>query len=93
MGATGGDLLKISSPRSSVVGVIESDPDIKRGVVSMSHSWGGISLTDEKVRDIGSPTNRLVSSDSGYDRITGLPIMSAIPVNITVITDDQLISS
>ena len=93
LGATGGDLLKISSPRSSVVGVIESDPDIKRGVVSMSHSWGGISLTDEKVRDIGSPTNRLVSSDSGYDRITGLPIMSAIPVNITVITDDQLISS
>ena len=93
LGATDGDLLKISSPRSSVVGVIESDPDIKRGVVSMSHSWGGISLTDEKVRDIGSPTNRLVSSDSGYDRITGLPIMSAIPVNITVITDDQLISS
>jgi anaerobic selenocysteine-containing dehydrogenase len=91
--ATDGDLLKISSPRSSVVGVIESDPDIKRGVVSMSHSWGGISLTDEKVRDIGSPTNRLVSSDSGYDRITGLPIMSAIPVSIIAISDDQLISS
>ena len=92
LGAKDGDLLKITSPRSSVVGVIESDPDIKRGVVSMSHSWGDISLTDEKVRDIGSPTNRLVSSDVGYDRITGLPIMSAIPVNITSITDDELIS-
>ena len=92
LGATDGDLLKITSPRSSVVGVIESDPDIKRGVVSMSHSWGDISLTDEKVRDIGSPTNRLVSSDVGYDRITGLPIMSAIPVNIIAITDDELVS-
>ena len=92
LGATDGGLLKITSPRSSVIGVIESDPDIKRGVVSMSHSWGDISITDEKVRDIGSPTNRLVSSDVGYDRITGLPIMSAIPVNITSITDDELIS-
>jgi len=86
-----GDLLRITSPRSSVVGVAENDPDIKKGVIAMSHSWGGLSVTDEKVRDIGTPTNRLVSSDSGYDRITGLPIMSAIPIKVLRITEDELL--
>ncbi|HJL60101.1 MAG TPA: molybdopterin dinucleotide binding domain-containing protein, partial [Candidatus Thalassarchaeaceae archaeon] len=91
LGAEPGDLLRIASPRASVVGVAEVDPDIKQGVIAMSHSWGGLSLTDEKVRDIGSPTNRLVTSNSGYDRITGLPIMSAIPISVNRITEDELL--
>ena len=93
LGAEAGDLLQITSPRSSVVGVAEVDPDIKQGVIAMSHSWGGLSLTDEKVRDIGSPTNRLVTSDSGCDRITGLPIMSAIPIRVSRITEDELVEA
>ncbi len=90
LGAKSGDLLKITSPIASVVGVAEIDAGIKRGVISMSHSWGGLSLTDEKVRDIGAPTNRLVTSDNGFDRITGLPVMSAIPVRIIRISEDEL---
>jgi len=80
LGANPGELLTIASAAGSVVGVAEADPGIKRGVISMSHSWGGLALTDEKVREIGAPTNRLVSSDDGTDRITGLPVMSAIPI-------------
>ncbi len=91
-GAQPGDLLQISSPRASVVGVAESDPGIKRGVIAMSHSWGGLSLTDEKVRDIGTPTNRLVTSDNGFDRITGLPVMSAIPIQVRLISDEELLT-
>ncbi|MGI9623554.1 MAG: molybdopterin-containing oxidoreductase family protein [Acidimicrobiales bacterium] len=92
LGATAGDLLEITSPRATVVGVVEPDPDIKPGVIAMSHSWGGLSLTDEKVRDIGTPTNRLVDSENGYDRVTGLPVMSAIPVTVRVTTDDELMA-
>ncbi len=77
-----GDLIEITSNRATVTGVAEADPGIKRGVIAMSHSWGGLSLTDEKVRDIGTPTNRLVDSENGTDRITGLPVMSAIPVRV-----------
>lgn len=80
LGVEAGDLLEITSPQASVIAVAEPDPDIKRGVIAMSHSWGGLATTDEKVREIGTPTNRLVSSDVGTDRVTGLPIMSAIPV-------------
>jgi hypothetical protein len=64
--------------------VVETAPDIRRGVISMAHSWGGSSLTDEKVRDIGAPTNRLVSVDQGYDRVTGMVVQSAIPVRIRI---------
>ena len=80
-----GDLIEIFSPRASVQGLVESAPDVRRGVISMAHSWGGSSLTDEKVRDIGSPTSRLVSVDQGYDRINGMVVQSAIPVRIAVV--------
>jgi anaerobic selenocysteine-containing dehydrogenase len=77
-----GDLVEITSPRASVVGVAEPAEDVKRGVISMAHSWGGRSLTDEKVRDIGTPTSRLVSSHVGHDPVTGMVVSSAIPVAV-----------
>ena len=80
-----GDLIEIFSPRASVQGLVEAAPDVRRGVISMAHSWGGSSLTDEKVRDIGSPTSRLVSVDKGYDRINGMVVQSAIPVRIAIV--------
>ena len=92
LGAVAGDLIEITSPKATVVGVAEPDPDIKRGVIAMSHSWGGLSLTDEKVREIGTPTNRLVDSEDGTDRVTGLPVMSAIPVRVRRTTEDELLT-
>jgi anaerobic selenocysteine-containing dehydrogenase len=78
-----GDLVEIRSPRATLHAVVEPAPDVKRGVVSMAHSWGGTSLTDEKVRDIGTPTSRLVSVDAGHDPVTGMVVSSAIPVAVT----------
>jgi len=75
-----GDLLRIRSQSGSLIGVAEADTTLKRGVISMAHSWGGLAVTDEKVHEIGAPTNRLVDSERGTDRVTGLPVMSAIPV-------------
>jgi anaerobic selenocysteine-containing dehydrogenase len=84
LGLSDGDLIDITSPRSSLVGVVESAADVRRGVISMAHSWGGASLVDDKVRDIGSPTNRLVSTDQASDPVTGMPVQSAIPVRVAV---------
>lgn len=80
--AQAGDLLEISSPTAMILGVAEPDDSLKRGVIAMSHSWGGLATTDEKVREIGSPTSRLVDSGQGTDPVTGMPIMSAIPVQV-----------
>ena len=82
LGLEAGGLVRITSPRASLVGVVEPADDIKRGVISMSHSWGGASLTDEKVRDIGTPTSRLVSAETGHDPVTGMVVSSAIPVAV-----------
>jgi anaerobic selenocysteine-containing dehydrogenase len=83
LGLADGDVIEITSPRASLWGVVETAPDVRPGVISMAHSWGGSSLTDEKVRDIGSPTNRLVATDQGYDTVTGMVVQSAIPVRVT----------
>jgi anaerobic selenocysteine-containing dehydrogenase len=83
LGVQAGDLVRIRSARSSLVAVVEPADDVKRGVISIAHSWGGSSLTDEKVRDIGTPTNRLVSTDTDYDPVTGMVVQSAIPVAVT----------
>jgi anaerobic selenocysteine-containing dehydrogenase len=82
LGMVGGDLVEITSVSGSLVGVVEPADDVKRGVISMAHSWGGTSLTDEKVRDIGTPTSRLVSVDAGHDPVTGMVVSSAIPVAV-----------
>jgi len=82
LGVDAGDIVEITSVRSSVLAVVEPVDDVKRGVISMAHSWGGSSLTDEKVRDIGSPTNRLVSVEAEFDLVTGMVVQSAIPVAV-----------
>lgn len=82
LGLESGDVIEISSPQASLLGVVEAADDVKHGVISMAHSWGGRSLTDEKVREIGSPTSRLVSTDIGSDPVTGMVVSSAIPVAV-----------
>jgi anaerobic selenocysteine-containing dehydrogenase len=83
----GGDLVEITSPSGRLIGVVEPAEDVKRGVISMAHSWGGTSLTDEKVRDIGTPTSRLVSVDAGHDPVTGMVVSSAIPVAVAKVLE------
>ena len=82
LGVADGDLVLIESPHGSITGVAIGAPDVKQGVVSMAHSWGGAS-TDDDVRGHGVPTNRLVANDAGYDPITGMAVQSAIPVRLS----------
>ena len=93
LGVESEDLVEIASPRSSLIGVVMAAPDVRRGVVSMSHSWGGLSLTDEKVRDIGTPTNRLIDVADGFDPFTGMAVQSSIPVSVVGVPEDALLPS
>ena len=81
IGAEPGDLVEITSPTGSLIGVAEATDTVKRSVISMAHSWGG-STTDDDVRRQGSPTNRLCTVESGYDPINGMAVQSAIPVRV-----------
>ncbi len=91
LGAADEDLVRISSPRASLVGVAKASPDLRRGVISMAHSWGAASLSDEKVRDVGAPTNRLIDVEDGFDPITGQAVQSAIPVAVELVPEEALV--
>ncbi len=91
LGLEDDDLARIASPHAELVGVVQHAPDVRRGVISMAHSWGSSTGTDEKVRDVGAPTNRLIDVDNGYCTITGQAIQSAIPVSVERATESELV--
>ena len=91
LGVADEGLVRIASPHASLIGVVKQAPDVRRGVISMAHSWGSSTGTDEKVRDIGSPTNRLIDVENGYCPITGQAIQSAIPVSVELVSEEALV--
>lgn len=82
LGLQPGDVVRITSERASIVGVLAAAPEVRRGVVSMSHCFGDAPERDGEFRAIGSNTGRLVDTTVHYDPYTGIPRMSAIPVSI-----------
>ncbi len=84
LGIESGDVVEISSSHSSILGVVEAEAAIRKGVVSMPHAFGDApgSPDDRAVHKIGSNTGRLTSVDRDYDPYSGIPLMSAIPVNV-----------
>ncbi len=82
LGLHAGDVVEIASSRAKILGVVEEADDIRPGVISMAHAFGDAPTEDHKLFSIGSNTGRLTSVDEDYDPRTGMPVMSAIPVNV-----------
>jgi anaerobic selenocysteine-containing dehydrogenase len=87
LGLADGDLAEISSSRSAVPAVVMTDAALRRGTVSMAHAFGDSPEHDDKVREVGSSTNRLLRNDRVYDRHSGQPLMSNVPVNVRPLSD------
>jgi anaerobic selenocysteine-containing dehydrogenase len=84
LGLGAGDVVEITSSYSAILGVVEPEEAIRRGVVSMPHGFGDApgSDQDKDVHTFGSNTGRLSSVDEDFDPYSGIPLMSAIPVNV-----------
>jgi len=82
LGLAPGDLVEIRSSHGVTVAVVETAPDVRPGVVSMSHAWGGLPGEEERVREIGSNTGLLSSIEERLEPRSGIPLMSAIPVDV-----------
>jgi anaerobic selenocysteine-containing dehydrogenase len=74
LGVDNGDTIVIASRYGEVEASARSSDDIRMGTVSMAHG-----CPDR----FGRTTSSLVSTDVGFDPITGLPVQSAIPVKIS----------
>jgi len=82
LGVEAGDLVDISSARATIPAVVALAEDVLPGTVSMAHSFGDKPEFDHKVREIGSSTNRLLWNDRVFERYSGQPLMSNVPVNV-----------
>jgi anaerobic selenocysteine-containing dehydrogenase len=82
LGIPNGTLVQINSPHGEIIAIVEMDEHVRRGVVSMTHGYGRNPGEDENPHEDGCNVGRLMSDDSEYDPITGIPRMGAVPIAI-----------
>lgn len=82
LGIAAGDAVEVRSEYDAIITIAEEDRNLRPGVVSMSHNFGGNPGEDENPRVDGANTNRLLRTDVEYDRYTGIPRMGALPVSV-----------
>ncbi|MBV9661673.1 MAG: molybdopterin-dependent oxidoreductase [Acidimicrobiales bacterium] len=82
LGLNNGDVVELRSARAKIVAIVEADSNVRRGVISMAHSFGDVPERDEAYREIGSNTGRLVAIADRYERYSGQPRMSNVPVTV-----------
>ncbi|RJG18914.1 molybdopterin-containing oxidoreductase family protein [Massilia cavernae] len=79
LGLTDGEKVAVVSATGRVTAIARCDPTLRRGMVSVTHCWGAGSDDEHQIPE---STSRLVASDTGYQSINGMPIMTAIPVEV-----------
>jgi anaerobic selenocysteine-containing dehydrogenase len=84
LGVADGEIVKITSAHGTIPAVAKASDDIRPAVISMAHCWGAApGEADERVREIGANTNRLVSNSDQLARFSGMARQSTIPVRVT----------
>jgi len=78
-----GDLIRVASPHGEIEAVAWPDKDLRPGLVSMCHCWGGDPSKAGDVRKIGSNTGLLISVEEDCARFSGIPLMSALPIRVS----------
>ena len=82
LGVEPGGLVEIRSVMGTMDAVADVDPGLRRGLVSMMFGFGPAPGDNRDVRQTGSNPNRLISNDKVFDRFTGQPRMSNVPVAV-----------
>jgi anaerobic selenocysteine-containing dehydrogenase len=76
-----GDWIELSSEHGAIIVIVEADETLRRGVVSISHGFGGLPEVRDFLNEGVSP-NLLISTDNNLQTINAMPRMTAIPVNV-----------
>jgi anaerobic selenocysteine-containing dehydrogenase len=83
LGLVDGQTVELATTKAAIVGVVKASGDVRPGVISMAHGFGGWGDSEGTAR--GASTNILVDEETDYDPITGIPRMSAIPVRVRAV--------
>jgi anaerobic selenocysteine-containing dehydrogenase len=81
LGLADGERAEITSAHGAVEAVVTADPTLRRGVVTLSHGFGGLPGESSYERD-GANTNLLTSLERDVQPINGMARFSAIPVRV-----------
>lgn len=82
LGLYEGNLVVLTSPHGSIKSIIAIDPALRQGVVSITHAFGDLPDSAENLLEQGSNTSLLTSVEDDYDPFSGIPRMSAVPINV-----------
>jgi anaerobic selenocysteine-containing dehydrogenase len=82
-GIKSGDMVEIESSHGRIVAIARAEDGLRKGVISMSHSWGDLpEYESQDAPQGGTCTNRLIADDSDFEPLVGMCRQSAIPVNV-----------
>jgi anaerobic selenocysteine-containing dehydrogenase len=84
LGVEDGDTVQLANARGTVSGTASLADDLRRGVVSVAHGFPNSRSANGEPGREGTSTAALLDDELGYDPISGLPVMSAVPVRISV---------
>lgn len=77
LGASDGEQVVVESSVGAVTAVLRVAPDVREGVVSIAHGF------EPRTGDgRGASTAVLIDDERDYERLSGLPRMSAVPVRV-----------
>jgi len=79
LGVANGDVLSIATAQAEVFGHCELADDMRPGVISVAH---GFPNQRDLANSPGTSTAALLDDEIDYDPISGLPLMSAVPVSV-----------
>jgi anaerobic selenocysteine-containing dehydrogenase len=82
-GVSAGSMVTVSSGHGAITAMAAVDDGLRRGVVSVSHGFGGMPRESDYVSH-GSNTNLLISTDTDRASINAMPRMSGFPVRVSL---------
>lgn len=82
LGLEDGQPVEVESARAMISCVARTDKTVRAGCVSIPHSWGTNPDEQEDPLGAGGNTGRLTDNEAQFDKRTGIPLMSSIPINI-----------
>lgn len=84
VGVEKGDIIEIESARASIKCIAVPEDGVRSGCLSVPHAWGTNPDEEDDPLGAGGNTGRLSFNDRDFDKRTGIPLMSAIPVRVSV---------
>ena len=78
LGVSPGDVVVLRSEHGAIDVEVGVDDTLRRGTVSVHHGFGARASAEDGPRH--AAVSRLLSTDATLDRLTRMPIMTAVPV-------------